>query len=80
MTTWMALEYYAKRNRSDRKGQEPYDFTHMGDIKQKATNKTNAQTQTTEDWLPEGKREGRKDEEDKRGQMYGDGGRIDFGW
>ena len=31
-------EYYAKQNKSDGKRQEPYDFIHMWDIKQKATN------------------------------------------
>ena len=31
-------EYHAKWNKSDRKSQEPYDFTLMWDIKLKATN------------------------------------------
>ena len=46
--------YHAKWSKSD-KGQEPYDFTHMWDMKQKATIKpkkqTNSQTQTTVWWL-----------------------------
>ena len=32
------LEYYAKQNKSDKKNQEPYDFTHMWNIKLKAKN------------------------------------------
>ena len=44
-------EYHAKWNaKSDRKSQEPYDFTYMWDIKLKATNEqtieTNKQTKT----------------------------------
>ena len=31
-------EYYAKGTKSSRKIQEPYDFTHICDIKLKATN------------------------------------------
>ena len=31
-------KYHAKRNKSERKIQEPYDFTHMWDIQAKATN------------------------------------------
>ena len=31
-------EYYAEQKKSDRKSQEPYDFTHMWDMKLKATN------------------------------------------
>ena len=48
-------------NRTNRKSQEPYDFTHMWDIKLKATNdqtrqtNKNSQTQTTVGWLPEGR-------------------------
>ena len=30
-------EYHAKGNKSDRKGQEPHDFTHLWDLKLKAT-------------------------------------------
>ena len=49
-------EYHAKWNKSDSKGQEPYDFTHMRDIKQKATNEqtelTHLETQITAWWLP----------------------------
>lgn len=37
--TWIDLEYDAKWNKSDEKGQEPYDFIHMWYIKQKTTNK-----------------------------------------
>ena len=39
--TWMdleSIECYAKWNKSDAKGQKAYDFDHMWDIKQKATN------------------------------------------
>ena len=32
-------ESHAKKNKSNKKSQEPYDFTHICDIKQKATNK-----------------------------------------
>ena len=32
-------EYHTKWNKSDGKGQKPYDFIHMWDIKQKATSK-----------------------------------------
>ena len=31
-------EYHAKWNKSDGKKQEPHDFTHMWNVKQKATN------------------------------------------
>ena len=31
-------EYHAKQNKSDGKSREPYEFTHMWDIKLKATN------------------------------------------
>lgn len=31
-------EYHSKQNKSDRKSQVPYDFTHMKDIILKATN------------------------------------------
>ena len=46
------------KNKSDRKSQEPsYDFTHMWDIKLKATNEQIRQTKnyrpTTVWWLPE---------------------------
>ena len=34
--TWMELEmYYAKRNKSIRERQVPYDFTHMWDLRNK---------------------------------------------
>ena len=33
-------DYHAKWNKSDIKSWEPYDITHMWDIKLKATNKT----------------------------------------
>ena len=53
-------DYHAKK-KSDQKSQEPYDVTHMWDIKLKGTNeqrrKTNKQKlmDTTAWWLPEGK-------------------------
>lgn len=37
-------EYHAKQNKSDGKEQEPYDFTHMWYIKQKATSEQIKQT------------------------------------
>lgn len=38
------------------KGQEPHDFTHRWDMKQKETNKPETSLiQTTEGWLPAGK-------------------------
>ena len=50
---------------SDRKSQEPHDFTHIWDLKLKATNeqtrKTNKQnsgTRSTGQWLPEGREVG----------------------
>ena len=33
--------YHAKQNKSDRKSQEPYYFTHMWDVTLKATNEPN---------------------------------------
>ena len=47
-------------------------------IKQKATKLTDSYAQTTVWWLPE--EQGRKDEESKGGQIYGDGRRLDFEW
>ena len=39
--------YHAKQNKSARKSQEPYDFTHKWDIKLKATKEqTRKQTKT----------------------------------
>lgn len=76
LTTRMNLEdYHAKRHKSHGKEWLSYDFTHMWNIKQKATNKLTKQTHKFTDtgnrrWLPEGKRVG--------GQMYGDGGRLEF--
>ena len=47
----------------DVKGQEPYDFTQMWDIKKqqmnKKTKKSSLQIQTTVCWLPQGKMVGR---------------------
>ena len=37
-------EYHAKWNKSGRKGQEAYDFTHMWNIKQKASNEQTKET------------------------------------
>ena len=58
-------DYHAKQNKSDRKSQEWYDFTHMWDIKPKAANeqirqanKKHSKTQTTVWWLPERNRVG----------------------
>ena len=42
VTTCVALEsIMLKWNKSDGKKQEPYEFTHMWDIKQKSTNTQN---------------------------------------
>ena len=38
-TAWMDLESIMLSKISHRKGQEPYDFAHMCDMKHKATNK-----------------------------------------
>ena len=40
-------EYLATQNKSDGKSQEPYDFTHMWDIKLKSTNEQTRQTKTS---------------------------------
>ena len=37
-------DYHAKQNKLDIKSQEPYDSTHIWDIKVKATNKQKEQT------------------------------------
>lgn len=37
-------EYYTKWNKADREGQEPYNFTHMWNKRQKATNEQREQT------------------------------------
>ena len=71
-------EYHAKWNKSDGRGQEPNDFTHMWDISQKATHKLidpdySMVPTRGEGAVGEGK-------EGKGGQMSGDGGRLDFGW
>lgn len=34
----LSWDYYAKWNKSDEKGQKPYNVTHMLNIKQKVTN------------------------------------------
>ena len=39
-------DYHAKQNKSDRKSQETYDFTHLWDTKLKATNKPERQIKT----------------------------------
>ena len=49
VTTWVDLEGYpAEPNKTGRKGQEPNDFTHMWDVKQKATNEQMKQTHRQE--------------------------------
>ena len=50
----------------------------MWDIKQKATNKQNKQIHKAQHHAFWGRRDW-EDEEDKRGQVYGDGRRLDFG-
>ena len=78
LTMWMDLEdYHANKHKSDGKEWRAYDFTHMWDIKQEATNKLTKQRHKFTDtgnrrWLPEGNKVG--------GQTYGDGGRLDFAW
>ena len=60
------MKYHAKQSKSDRKSQEPYDFTRMWNVKLKATNeqkrKTKTQTQTIVWWLPEGRGNGLSEE------------------
>ena len=50
-------EYHAKQNNPEEKSQEPYDFTHMSDIKKqiKQDKQTKTQTQITAWWLLEEK-------------------------
>ena len=77
----MGLESIMLWNKSDVKGQEPYDFIPMWDIKQnQQTNKTNT---THKHWQQYGgyQREGEwgEDEEDKGSQIYGDGWRLTLG-
>ena len=45
--------YYAKQNKSERKRQIPYDFTHMWNLKNKTNEQTTKQTQIqrTNRWL-----------------------------
>ena len=75
-------EYHAEQGRSDGGGEGPYDFTHMWDIKLEATDEQagqtigNSQTQTTVQWLPEGRAWVVKG---KGGQEYGNGKRFDSG-
>ena len=68
---------------SDRKGQEPYDFTHMWDIKQKSTNEhSKNKLIDTDNNMVVTRREGEsgEDEEGKGGQICGDGGTPDSRW
>ena len=66
-TTWVNLKNIMVSEISQT-GKEPYDFTHMWDIKLKATNeqtrktknKQKSETQTTVWWLPEEKESGGK--------------------
>ena len=50
-TTWVDFENITlSENNSDRKSQEPYDLTHVWDIKLKATNKQTRQQTDTDSW------------------------------
>ena len=71
-----SVEYYAKRKKSDREGQEPYDFSHMWDVKQKATNKL-----TDADMVvaAAGTGAGRGCRGGRGSNIYGGGRRPDFG-
>lgn len=67
----------------EKEGQEPYDFAHTWDTKQKATNKHNKKLTDTENstavtrgergWGEVGKGKGGQD------QIHGGGGRRNFG-
>ena len=76
-------EYHGKQNKSDRKGQEPYDFTHMWDIKLKSTKEQTRQTKTRRHRPQCGGYQGEGWGElvkGKVGQIYLDRRRFDFGW
>lgn len=66
---------------SDGKIQEPHDFIHMWDIKQKAiTNRTNKLIDTDNSVVViRGERRWREDKEGKGHQLNGDGRKSDFG-
>ena len=76
-------EYHAKQNKSDRKRQEPYDFTHVGYKTEgnKCTNKTNKQklidTGNSKE-VTQGKAEWEELEEGKGAQVEGDGRKLNF--
>ena len=57
------LRYYAKQNKSVRKREEPYDFTHV-------EYKPETDRQATVRWLPEGRGWGSRG---AKGPVYGDG-------
>ena len=79
-------EYHGKQNKWHRKTQEPYDFTHMWDIKLKETSEQTGKTSKhkligidTSVLVSRGKgHEGGSKE--YRGQIHGEGGRVGFGW
>ena len=73
-------EYHAKRNKSGRTSQEPYNFTYMWDPKLKATNEQTRQTKTGRHRWQYGKWGGVEVVKGKQGQIYGDRRRLDFGW
>ena len=71
-------EYHAKRNKSDRKGPEPYDFTDTCYIKQKATRVQTHRHRQQKGSYQRGS-EG-EDEKGKGGQIHGVRERLDFEW
>lgn len=79
----IALWYpHARRDKSDRKGEEPYAFAHVRDTEQNATKKTNKQThrhRRRHGGQQRGSGVGGGDEEGQRGQISGNG-RFDRGW
>lgn len=79
----MTWEYHAKQSNSDGNSHEPYDFTRIWDIQQKARNeqirqrKAHRHRQQFRGYQKE-RVEGAV-EKGKGGQTYGDG-RFDLGW
>ena len=78
---WMDLEniMLSEQNKSDKKSQEPYDFTHVRyktESGQSRQTKTHSHRQQDGGYQKEG--DGRI-VKDKGGQIYGDG-RFTFGW
>ena len=51
VTAWMDLEYNAKRNKSDRERQIPYDFMYMWNLNSKINKIKNRLIDTENRWL-----------------------------